>query len=287
MWLFYCPGELMKVPEFLESKLLKKVALVSVIGFSAVAMASATVAWFAANRTLGSGGMNAKTFYYDIECSFKMYRYDYNTNIGTDIDHMDGDTPVYFNIEDGTFKFLPYDTIFVSRNKYTPAILQIAIKGPNISHISGTIKVDIEHDSSKDGSDPSKLSEYYTSAAGFMLASGMTHNINPLSETATMFEQAVTYFKSNNKPQEERFVTKTGEGSSATYSKVQTVSLEASFVNNDWVGGETLYMYLFMDYVPELADTFAATKISGEGLSGNEIDLFNDLTGIKVSYKNS
>lgn len=277
----------MKVPNFLESKLLKKVALVSVIGFSAVAMASATVAWFAANRRLGAGGMDVTTFYYDIECTFKLMRYDYDTNVGTDIDHMDGDTPVYFNISDGSFKFLPYDTIFVARNKYTPAVLEVAIKGPRISHVNGTIRLEISHDSSKDGSDSSKLSTYFSSASSFMLASGMTHNINPLSDVDVRFGQAVTYFRSNNKPAESRFVTKTGTGASATYSKDETIALDASFINNDWVGGDTLYMYLFMDYSPDLANTFAATKISGEGLSGNEIDLENDLTGIKVSYMNS
>lgn len=277
----------MKIPSFLESKLLKTVALFSVIGFTAISLASATVAWFSANRRVNGNEQHVDSFYEDIQAQFDLYQYDPDTSYGTNVDK-NGNK---FDITNGKYTFLPYDSIFKSRNVFTPSLLRITITGANISKVNGTVKISIKHDSSLDGTD-GKLSEYFTSAMDFRFGTGEL--AIGRSSMTRMFLDAMKYFRGENEdypnpPEAHNFVLKESGEWKDPWEKAETLEIETTYTEDNWVtvaGVKTLYVYLFMDYNEDLADNFLPSTITEEGLEGNTINLNNDLTEIAMSYSN-
>lgn len=276
------------------NKLVKLVASISVLGFSALSLVAAALAWFASNNRVSNSGQMVTATSFDIRCEYDLYQFDPDTFRGTNCDK-EGNK---FNIESGDFTFLTYDSLFETRNKYTPCLLRISVVGEGTSiEDGGNIGVKIKRntdigylDIEESGDDEIvSLKPTFTNAMFFKSCVGNSNiSYTNAEDPNEVLNAATTYFKNDGDISKYAFTSKDLEDN---WVKEDEYSFDVDFSGGDLTSEGVLYIYIYVDYNLDLIDEFTHMNLnSAEDQGGNIfsketlVELRNDLEKIEITF---
>lgn len=260
--------------------------------FSLFSVSTAALAWFFSNNPV-QGRDKVRSKVEDLHTSFFVYKYDKN-NHGTDLDESTEDETDKLDIKN--FKLNTYDTIFVSQNRYTPALIRIHISGTDLPEASAinpqnvSVKINrdltfVDEDVEEQGKDIS-FYKCISSVAHFLLTTNNNYSsytsgdLDTISDITTFFSDEIALFRAS-------------ESSATTFFSDQTTKEDYITLTTQYTSTTTidnvrhLNLFLFVDYDLTLIEKF--TTVVGEQLAADflsQIDtlLVNDLTSINVSF---
>ena len=285
-----------------KQKLIKHIILLT----SAVVMSTITIgsfAWFSKNMVVNDQGNNDKTMalaYDDTTATYEVYRYDTTLNKGVGVDE-NGDT---LNIS--SIDFTRYDTILLSRNRYTPIFARVEVTKLKSMPQSGNISLTIHRNTLPTDNSLEKLDDTCSSVMRFTAFVSKIGEDNITSvdnfefpaKDDTNEAKLYTYIDSimynntlqmnTNTTSSKTFSTKSGN----VYTKDESITLTLPYQSTDFyskiIDGETrnvINMYLYITYDKSCVDNYTNDhdmKITS--LDDTVVDFTNDLTEIKVSY---
>ena len=241
--------------------------------------------WFAQNEEVGGNGASVTAYHDDTAAEYTHYTY--NAKLET--------ADVYDDISD--IRVPQYDLIFLQRNRFTPAVVRVALTGENDLPRSGTIALTIGRNLgiADDPARSSRLSDYFTSMMRMTIIKGASiYNADPTTlytnvdnlpyGNSTLYE--VVKEQTVNSATSNVFVTDEGSGDAHDYVKADSITLSIDYTAADW-NGDTLNIYLYISYDKTLltAYTIQDLDLSGDITSvGRVIELVNDLVTITASH---
>lgn len=248
-----------------------KIALTTVLViFNLVFCFVATFAWFVGQADQNASGLGVKMQTYDLDIEYyRIFKYSDDTKCGIDAT----DDP------NGSFELPYFDTVITSRNVGTAVVIMFCISGQEIGNtsIKATLTCDEENDMPYDD-DPDK--EFLSNAVRFKLAPISTtvipaiassEGIPTADEAASIYDKAVTHFKSNGV--EIAFSTWTQKRTTITYSF-------APEAYSDYVVNNKLYLYMLFDYSETLVNNLVNTSPVKLNPGG---EVIGDLKNLKLA----
>lgn len=258
--------------------------------------------WFAQNKEVGGDAMAVTAYQDDVEAEYSHYFYDAKNAVGVGED----------SITD--IQVPQYDLIFRQRNRYTPAVIRVALTGEEDLPQSGTIALTIgrnlaasittDEGTIANGSELPALNNLFSSLMRLTIVKGagiysddpttLYRNIDnlPYGNDSTLYE--VIKSQTANNATTNVFTTVTGdEGDPDRYTKADSVTLSIDYTAADWndIDGdgvnETLNVYVYVTYDETLLREYGAydATLNGDITSvGQVIKLSNDLLTIAASH---
>ncbi|MBR4439641.1 MAG: hypothetical protein IKS88_03455 [Clostridia bacterium] len=249
--------------------------------------------WFASNNEVGASGMSVSAYNDDVEADYFSYIYTQKTATATAVNSIaDVQVP-------------QYDLIFLQRNRYTPAVIRAVFTGEHDLAESGNITFTITRNTANplsvsgasvlNPSTSDHLSNTFTSLMRLTAVKGASvYDADPkelylnLDELQygndTLYE--VVKDMTGNTAVSKTFVTKTGSGQSATYTKANSIELSIDYTAADWNGDE-LNIYIYITYDKTLMEDYRSydASLSGDITSvGQVIQLSNDMLSITAAH---
>ena len=251
--------------------------------------------WFAQNEDVSGDGMAVTAYQDDAEAEYTHYTFDAKNNQAV----------VYDQISD--IQVPQYDLIFLQRNRYTPAVVRVALTGEHDLPESGTISLTVGRNlaatimtptgAESNDSELAELNDLFSSlmrltivkGAGIYSANQTTlyNNIDnlPYGNNSTLY--SVIKDQTANNSTTNVFTTITGaENAADRYTKVNSLTLSIAYDENDW-NGDTLNIYLYITYDKTLLNEYTRQDLSLSGditSVGKVIELTNDLLTITASH---
>ena len=258
--------------------------------------------WFAMNEDVSGNGMGVTAYQDDVEAEYSHYYYDAKNATGVGEDSIDD------------IQVPQYDLIFRQRNRYTPAVIRVALTGEEDLPESGTISLTIgrnlaasittdEGRTIANGSELAALNDLFSSLMRLTIVKGagiyddddttLYNNIDRLPYGgSTLYE--VIKSQTVNDSTTSVFTTVTGdEGDPDRYTKADSVTLSIDYTAADWNDmdgdgvNETLNVYVYVTYDETLLREYGAydATLNGDITSvGQVIKLNNDLLTIAASH---
>lgn len=258
--------------------------------------------WFAQNKEVDGNGMAVTAYHDDVEAEYSHYFYDAKNAVGVGED----------SITD--IQVPQYDLIFRQRNRYTPAVIRVALTGEEDLPQSGTIALTIgrnlaasittDEGTIANGSELPMLNNLFSSLMRLTIVKGagiysddpttLYRNIDnlPYGNNSTLYE--VIKSQTVNDATTNVFTTVTGdEGDPDRYTKADSVTLSIDYTAADWNDmdgdgvNETLNVYVYVTYDETLLREYGAydATLNGDITSvGQVIKLSNDLLTITASH---
>lgn len=266
----------------------KIVCAFSLCIFSLLASFAGSYAWFFANNQVTATDAKVKVYYDDIEAKFFLYKFSTDNNLGSDKNEK-GETLTIEN-----FALNTYDTIFKSKNQYTPGLLRVQVTGSALLP-NGRLDISLKRDDAVDAAwtERTKLDHYISSIVGFK--AGLDDDLydtlvdtdldNPID---SMFKEAVSTFRNGDYKTFTSYTTDE-ETQVRTYDKVDAISFSVNYTTADWVtigDKEWINIYIYFDYEPELVKQYAETddNFSAEKLKNRASAFNNDLSAIIIDH---
>lgn len=243
--------------------------------FSLVALFVGSYAWFLSVRQVTNTNDNFIVSSDDTEATYTIYKYDTTS-----------DSPVHLTgnaIED--FALNQYDVVFKERNKYDPLYVAIEIKGSNLGS-SGRFILHLSRDTQYSAMDQDNhLNNYFTSVTKYALCtnSSLQNGIYDSSSVSNTWDNLDTVFYQKdivNQLTSQMFTS----GTSGNYSKQDYLEFTFTYNSNDFVGN-SLFVFLYINYDPTLAETYSIEHGLNTHVVGGNINytLDNDLTSVYLS----
>ncbi len=258
--------------------------------------------WFAQNEQVGGEGMAVTAYHDDVEAEYSHYYYDAKNATGVGLNAIDD------------IQVPQYDLIFRQRNRYTPAVIRVALTGEEDLPQSGTIALTIgrnlaasittDEGAIANGSELPALNNLFSSLMRLTIVKGagiysddpttLYRNIDnlPYGNDSTLYE--VIKSQTVNDSTTNVFTTVTGgEGDPDRYTKADSVTLSVDYTAADWNDmdgdgvNETLNVYVYVTYDETLLREYGAydATLNGDITSvGQVIKLSNDLLTIAASH---
>lgn len=290
-----------------NNTILKIACATSMCIFSLFACFAGAIAWFTGIRVQDpkNTGMNGKND--DIHAEFTLYKYSTTNMMGTDKDDENN------TLDITNFQLNTYDTIFTSKNKYTPALLKIKIYGTSLTETGSivfTAKRDTQYDTAwieKEGSEPHELNGYISSIIGmkcgfddaiYETLIGSSSSSTPVDNIGDAIQVALA---SSKMSEEETFTTYTSVTPEATeedenpkpintFEKSEFIEISCSYTAADWIEGSDgvnfLNLFLVMDYSQELLKVVAPVsgKLDASNLQSTDSNFKNDIISFTVDH---
>ena len=258
--------------------------------------------WFAQNEEVDGNGMAVTAYQDDVEAEYSHYYYDAKNAVGVGRNSIDD------------IQVPQYDLIFRQRNRYTPAVIRVALTGEEDLPQSGTIALTIgrnlaasittDEGTIANGSELPALNNLFSSLMRLTIVKGagiysddpttLYRNIDnlPYGNNSTLYE--VIKSQTANDSTTNVFTTVTGdEGDPDRYTKADSVTLSIDYTAADWNDmdgdsvNETLNVYVYVTYDETLLREYGAydATLNGDITSvGQVIKLNNDLLTIAASH---
>lgn len=258
--------------------------------------------WFAMNKEVDGDSMAVTAYQDDVEAEYSHYYYDAKNATGVGED----------SITD--IQVPQYDLIFRQRNRYTPAVIRVALTGEEDLPESGTISLTVgrnlaatittDEGTINNGSELPALNNLFSSLMRLTIVKGASiysadpstlyRNIDnlPYGNNSTLYE--VIKSQTANNSTTNVFTTVTGdEGDPDRYTKADSVTLSIDYTAADWNDmdgdsvNETLNIYVYVTYDETLLREYGAydATLNGDITSvGQVIKLSNDLLTIAASH---
>ena len=258
--------------------------------------------WFAMNEQVDGNGMAVTAYHDDVEAEYSHYYYDAKNATAVGVN----------SITD--IQVPQYDLIFRQRNRYTPAVIRVALTGEEDLPQSGTIALTIgrnlaasittDEGAIANGSELPMLNNLFSSLMRLTIVKGagiydddpttLYRNIDnlPYGNESTLYE--VIKSQTANNATTNVFTAITGsEGDPDRYTKADSVTLSIDYTADDWNDmdgdgvNETLNVYVYVTYDETLLREYGAydATLNGDITSvGQVIKLSNDLLTIAASH---
>ena len=262
--------------------------------FSLIITSSA--AWFTMNRETAADDFGMSLEVDDTSAVYRAYVYDLKLGYGVN-EKSDG-TP----IDVTNLDLNQYDTLFRTRNRYTPAFAQINLIGNKSMPRSGTVYITIERNT--EGLEEGKL-EYTSNIARFtaFIIHG-TKDADPpdveITDPALLYTfintderfKAAEEYRGNATTESKTFITATGEGENHTHEQATSITISVDYTEDDWyevvendISVKHLNVYLYITYDTQLIDCYMEEVLGNElSLNNMGIAFGNDLEKITISY---
>ena len=244
-----------------------------------IAYMSITFGWFAKNEVVDAYGMNISVNHDDTVATYYIYKYDTareRASLQTEVVDDNGNSSLVNNTI-SSLVINPFDTIFTSRNVYTPVVVRIEITGKMVKE-SGTINISLDrlaHNDTtlsatyKDGLYNGTLNEYASSVLYFKGAAKSTlatvrdkdNNLISLTdnfteENANVFWEGYKTAFTNYSGDKKMFTTiddDSVEKEDRTYTKIDEINIPVSYTSADWTldnegNRDKLNIFFFMAY---------------------------------------
>ena len=251
---------------------------------------AASFAWLTINRRTGANEVGMGLAVDDTSAVYESFVYNLETGLGTNMD-ASGNLLDITNLD-----LNPYDTIFRTQNKYTPALTRITLASKESMPEEGTVIITINRQEISELAGDS-LTAYSSSTirfTGFIMSDqsdvGITDPdaLYSLICTKELFDEIEGY-KGNDYENSQTFVTVNGEGADHTHDKYTSIQVFVDYDADDWYDGDgghrMLNVYLYISYDVQLVKCFLDENQGGEiSLNSTTIFFKNDLTEIRVSY---
>jgi hypothetical protein len=287
----------MKSKEFIGG-LATLVLLFSVICLTLVIMMDPSFGWFSRNLETDGNGAETVLQAEDAVADYYAYIYDvkdiavHYTGEGRTDDEGESIDPTIENLD---MQF--HDTIFLQRNRYTPALIRIRLQDIRLDRRSGgTITLTLRRDTSipeyTTENERMYLNEYLTSIMRFTLVQNDTW-YNADAETIYTNADDALYTKivtnENYAPagSSEVFTTTTKDGHVLTsVSKEDAITLSVDYSAADAEDGE-LDLYLYVTYDGTLTENFRNTAEISTIIStvGQIVTMGNDLASMTICFE--
>ena len=231
-----------------------------------------TWAWFASNGDVTATGLTITASMDDTEIDCVIYKYETAT-----------DSPIILNSSDASSLALnQYDVVFKERNKYNPVYVKIELTSSSLD-ASGSITLYLDRDASYDAMDEDdNLNTYSSSVTKYAVAGNSAHagGIYDSTSVSNTWDNLQSAFL--DKDVAGTLTTQSfTSGSAHNYSKVETLSFTLNYTSSDLIG-DTLIVYLYINYDSSLAETYSQEHVLEIGGSSN-YTLENDLTTIRIA----
>ena len=289
--------QLVKSKEFIGS-IVTLVLLFAVICLSLVIMMDPTFGWFSQNRRVEGNGVETGLDELDAAAEYFAYVYDvkdltvHYTGEGRTNDQGANIDPTISNLD---MQF--HDTIFLQRNRYTPAIIRIRVYGLREDLRSGgTVAVTLGRNTALPayvirGGAP-HMTEYLTSIMRFTLAQNdawYSANAETLYENidAALYTKIVTNKNYTPAGSSAVYTTVTKSGDVVTdISKVDSITLRIAYSAADAADGE-MDIYLYVTYDGDLVGEFntAAGIDTSTTTVGQITTMTNDLATLEIRFE--
>ena len=274
-----------KLNTLLSSSTKSFVRCVALLLMFASLLTSASVAWIVFNKQADSEGMDMSLVVDDTTASYLVYMYD--TKLEKGVTEINGVPIDITNID-----FNQYDTIFKSRNKYTPVFAKIEIVRVNSMPKSGTVTATVKR------SNISSSTEFSEHASSVMRFTGLISTLNDSDPAklytdieAVLYNEVAAYELNYSALDSKTFTTATlGQNGEYTYSKEEEITLTLTYKESDWLingdGNEFLNFYLYMTYDGGLVNRYQTdNNMTSIVLEESVVEFANDFSEISVSYQ--
>ena len=274
-----------KLNTLLSSSTKSFVRCVALLLMFASLLTSASVAWIVFNKQADSEGMDMSLVVDDTTASYLVYMYD--TKLEKGVTEING-----VPIDITSIDFNQYDTIFKSRNKYTPVFAKIEIVRVNSMPRSGTVTATVKR------SNISSSTEFSEHASSVMRFTGLISTLNDSDPAklytnieALLYNEVAAYGLNYSAPDSKTFTTATlGQNGEYTYSKEEEITLTLTYKESDWLingdGNEFLNFYLYMTYDGGLVNRYQTdNNMTSIVLEESVVEFANDFSEISVSYQ--
>lgn len=244
-------------------------------------------AWVGQNKNVGADNAPIIVENKEAKAVYDAFIWDYDENAGV---HSYGDGT---EITTSNLDMNPYDTIFMDRNDYTPAVIRIELTGAEFegNSRSGKAVVRIERDLTLDDVFPTTttnsttLSKKFTSIVGF---DGVVGSELYSADEDEQYQNvhAKMHDGGGNLKKTSAYKHFVEGDSTDGYTKKDVIEVEVPYTAADW-NGDNLYVYLFLSYDATLTQEFLKEQMEGkEIISLNRLyPADNDLALMSVSYK--
>lgn len=262
--------------------------------------------WFAQNKQVSGHGMAVKVDRADARAEFLVYVYDAKDSdvhyTGQSVDK-NGNAITFTPPTISNLDMQFHDTIFVQRNRYTPAVIRIRLTELSEQwENGGTVAVKLTRNTDIAAYGETEqgalaLNEYFTSVMRFTLAQDKTWKddaayTNGILNTyynvdSALYTKIVTNENYSPANSSAVFTTATVSGSTLTgIEKSDSVTVKIPYTASDIVGGE-LNIYLYVTYDTDLVALFeqaAGIDTSGTAI-GKITTMENDLTSLDITFE--
>ena len=252
---------------------------------------AASVAWLTISRRTEAADMGMGLAVDDTTAVYEAFMYDLKNGAGTNLG-ADGKPLDITNLD-----LNPYDTIFQTQNKYTPALAKIKLVRNESMPKNGTVIITINR-KDMSGIAGQSLTDYSSSTlrfTGFIIEDKRDVDITDPAElyssicTDDLFREIEVEYKGKELTNSKTFVTVIGSGEGHTHDKYDSIQIFVDYENANWYtdedGNETLNVYLYISYDVQLINCFL-NENQGGGISLGDTTFFfkNDLMDIRISY---
>ncbi len=269
----------------LRKRMVLLVAELAVFAIAIVAVVNNANAWEVSVRETEQNSASVVSDYDDTYATYTSYVYNIKAN-----DPADLVTKHDFVRDEVVSIELPqYDLIFLSRNKYTPGIIRIALTGEQYLAKSGTITLQLTRDTSLDDDfSQGRLNNYFSSVMRFSaFIDKNVYDQTPLNLYNNAYEKMyeTAHSATTNTDFSKVFTTAVGDRTNMTVDKVSLISLTLSYDEDDW-NGDVLNVYLFLTYDEHLTHQYnMSTGIDTDSqVLGLTTKLDNDLYSLRVMH---
>ena len=283
----------------LLSRFIAVILVGAIAGLSIFLFFNNSLGWFVNNKNVTGTGMSVEVKGQDAAATYVAYVYNSRSE---QLIVNDGSSanPNFINVsgDDGFLELMPFDMIFRSRNRFTPALVKIHLSNINPTYLpSGTISITIDRGVSGLESS-SKLDTYVSSIMRFSLVtksyhentvlSGVTNKnlVQPSSnsELPDIFNDVYNYTVGSPSPSAV-FTTSSGSGP-YTYTETDSITLSVSYTSADLVNNE-LDLYLYVSYDETLTNQSVTTGIgANSSVIGQIDDIEDNITQMIISFGN-
>ena len=252
--------------------------------FGVIFYFNSSLGWFAANKEVDSNAMGVKSETIDAEAEYIVYIYNAKeARVEYTGDSYPTDDPEIDNL-----RMQVHDVIFRSRNRYTPAIVQIRLTNISEDYASGGVANVTLVRNNEPAYDSGGIKELLTSIMRFTLAQNKNWYDADADELYSNIDDALYSAVTNNTYTGSTgvFTTITTSGNTITgATKLNELTLSVPYAASDIVNGH-LDLYLYITYDVTLVGHFeSASGITGGTTVGSLIPFGNDLTAIRISLE--
>lgn len=257
-----------------QKRILATAANIMIIGFSAIAASTATVAWFNFQKTVEGEGISIRSVTADQTVSWDILRYDDEVKSGV-MSHKASD-----------FYLPSYDQYITDKNLYSNVILAATVLTPLGMSADQQLYVDITcngalFNDSKIADFTSNICQFKATVYSYTNTEGEELSSNASIDTTnadTAYRTATSFFKGTTSGSVS-FVTV--KSSTPNKDRDNKITIIPRF-NSSGEEVTRMMVYLECSYSPQLVD-FYLSKL-GDTLEDRTIDLVGDITNIEFRF---
>lgn len=259
---------------------------------------TSSVAWLISNRKTNSGDLGLGLEKDDTTATYVAYMYDWDAEAGTDKTSKNEDLSI------SNLVLNRYDTIFKTKNKYTPAFAQIRIKGSEAMMVDkGTVHITIYRNTEVSIEDNDAITSNIVRFSTFLADSALSNPAledrkNPgCDDPKALYEYinsderfaAIEEYKENSSWSKSFVTIVDNANGTHTHSVADSITISVDYTKDDWVfhddGSRTLVVYLYITYDAELIKCYKDNHTDSDlSLNDPGVEFENDFEIIKISY---